>query len=280
MMACREEKMPGESKGDSVFEKIGRSLGEPGTMIDTLVDVGTHSLHFQIKCGTGLPILFESGGGNDATVWNELLPALYDSLGATLITYDRAGFGKSGIDTTRINILNEVKDVEIALQKLGFGKNIFQVSHSLGGAYATLYASRQPQTIKGSVCIDITLPCFYTEEKTNEAIADMASYGIEKIKAELIGFYYIFANYQQTNELMRKTAYPPNIPTTVIVADRPPNIAKTAQDIEHWKSCMQAFGSLPGHSYVLAKNTSHQVFKDNPDLVNTEIIKLYRRVNK
>ena len=36
---------------------------------DTLVDVGQYKLHFQIIKGTGTSILFESGSGNDGTVW-------------------------------------------------------------------------------------------------------------------------------------------------------------------------------------------------------------------
>jgi len=54
-------------------------------------------------------------------------------------------------------------------------------------------------------------------------------------------------------------------------------VVKTAADSISWKACQRAFGSLPGHTYILAKGTSHQVYKDDPDLVNEEIIKLYRK---
>lgn len=42
-------------------------------VIDTLIDVGGYRLHFNIIKGKGVPILFESGGGDDGTVWNDLL---------------------------------------------------------------------------------------------------------------------------------------------------------------------------------------------------------------
>lgn len=259
------------------LEKANDALPkETAEAIDTLIDVGGYNLHFSILKGKGVPILFESGGGNDGSVWNDLLKPLYDSLGATLITYDRAGFGLSGIDTTRINLMNEVKDLEVALTKLGYSENIFLVSHSLGGAYSTIYASRNSAMIKGAVFIDVTLPCYYTEEKTQEAIKWMASFGIENIKAQKIGFYYIYANYENTNEVLRTTPYPDNIPSTIIGADTPPKIA--LPDSVKWKRCMKTFGTLPNHKYVLAKNSSHQVFKDNPSLVNEEIINLYRQV--
>ncbi len=88
--------------------------------IDTLVNVGNHQLHFKIIKGTGMPILFESGNGDDGTVWEKLLKPLYDSTGATLITYDRAGLGLSEIGTLNISFKKEIKDLEGGLNKLGY----------------------------------------------------------------------------------------------------------------------------------------------------------------
>ena len=72
--------------------------------IDTLVDVGNHKLHFNIIKGKGIPILFEAGGGNDGTVWNSILKPIADITGATIITYDREGFGKSTVNTSETEV--------------------------------------------------------------------------------------------------------------------------------------------------------------------------------
>jgi pimeloyl-ACP methyl ester carboxylesterase len=92
--------------------------------IDTLVDVGSYKLHFKIIKGKGTPIVFEAGGGDDGSTWNNLLNTLKDSLDATLITYDRQGMGRSGIDSSKTDILNEVKGLEIGLAKLGYANLI------------------------------------------------------------------------------------------------------------------------------------------------------------
>ena len=55
---------------------IGFSLKGFSQTVDTLIDVGTHKLHFNIIKGKGIPIIFESGAGNEVTVWNELLNSL------------------------------------------------------------------------------------------------------------------------------------------------------------------------------------------------------------
>lgn len=109
--------------------------------IDTLINVGKYKLHFNVFKGKGVPILFESGAGNDGSVWNNLLKPLHDSIGAPLITYDREGFGKSELDTAGLNIINEIKGLEMALKKLGFTNKYFLVAHSLGGNYAMVFTS-------------------------------------------------------------------------------------------------------------------------------------------
>lgn len=78
-----------------IFFTLFSSQKNQSQTIDTLVDVGNHKLHFNIIKGTGIPILFEAGGGSDGTVWNSILKPIAEITGATLITYDREGFGKA-----------------------------------------------------------------------------------------------------------------------------------------------------------------------------------------
>jgi pimeloyl-ACP methyl ester carboxylesterase len=243
--------------------------------IDTLIDVGGYRLHFNILQGNGVPILFESGGGDDGSVWRKLLNPLHDSTGATLITYDRAGLGKSEIDTSNINILNEVKGLETGLSRLGYTNSLFLVSHSLGGSYSILFASRNSKDITGVVFIDINLACFITQQKAKE-IKESFSSKMDRFKTERIGVYYSLINIEQTTELMQQTPFPAHIPATVIGADF---ALYEGSDGTKWKECIRNFGMQPNHSYVFAKDCGHYVFRDNPELVINEIVKLYRQVS-
>ena len=132
------------------------------------MDVGGYRLHFHILPGHGVPILFDAGGGDDGTVWDSLLTPIADITGAPLITYDRAGFGKSDIDsrTTDVDshgILNGVEGLEAGLRALGYGGPIVLVAHSYGGLYATLYASRHPTLVKAAVLIDASTACWFND---------------------------------------------------------------------------------------------------------------------
>lgn len=240
--------------------------------IDTLVDVGKYKLHFNVLKGKGIPILFESGAGNDGSVWDTILRPLHDSLGVTLITYDRAGFGKSEIDTTDLNIITEIEGLEIALRKLGFVNKYFIVAHSLGGNYAMAFTQRNSNKVVGGVFIDIVSPCFMTESKALE-VKNIFHDSLEVIKKESPGFYFIVKNYEHTSMVMREAAQSLKIPMTIICADTPPF---QGSDSIAWKQCMKIFAEgFKNRKYLLAKNCGHYIFIENPKLVIDEIIKQY-----
>lgn len=242
--------------------------------IDTLVDVGKYKLHFNVLQGKGVPILFESGAGNDGSVWDTILKPLHDSLGTTLITYDRAGFGKSEIDTTDLNIFTEIEGLEIALTKLGFVNEFFLVAHSLGGNYAMAFTQQNSNKVVGGVFIDIVSPCFMTESRAIE-LTNKFNDSLEMIKKESLGYYFIVKNYNHTSKVMREASQSLTIPLTIICSDTPPY---QGADGIVWKECMQTFATgFNDRKYLLAKDCGHYIFIDNPKLVINEIINRYSK---
>lgn len=256
---------------------LGIFFNSQAQIVDTLVDVGGYKLHFNIIKGSGVPILFESGNGDDGTVWKEILKPIHDATGATLITYDRAGLGLSEIDTSKVNLTNEIKGLEIGLKKLGYTKDIFLVSHSFGGYYSTLYALRNSKKITGSVFIDVLTPCYFTKKRSKETKDSISKEDWAMLKKEAIGLYYVLKNLEVIYDQMKDKSYPITIPATVIGADTPPQMVK-GDEIPEWKNCLKTLGSLPNYNYVFAENCKHKVWKDNPELVSNEIVKLYKKV--
>lgn len=244
---------------------------------DTLVDVGNRHLNFHIIKGNGIPILFDAGGGNDGTVWNNILQPVADITGTTVIAYDRAGFGKSRLDTNRHGIINEIEGLEAGLNKLGYKGKIMLVAHSLGGFYATLYASRHPAAVKAAVLIDANLSCFFTDEHILKNRAENKAL-MEKFKLENhLGLYYLFADLENTIGIMRKSAFPVNTPLIDIVAERPPFPDEAMS--ERWKACHREFAAAsPSRESITALGAGHYVFRENPAMVIQAIIKQYAEI--
>lgn len=241
---------------------------------DTLMDVGGYSLHFHIIKGKGIPILFEAGGGEDARTWKNILQTIADSTKTTLITYDRAGFGKSSFDTLKHGIRNGVIGLEAALRKLGYDKNIILVAHSQGGLYATLYASRHASQVKAAVLIDITTACFYDPKRLAATQASIDANN-ERFRKERPGVFYQGADFSNNINYVRNIVFPKNIPVTDIVSEFTP--FKDQQDTADWKNCHRQFaGAVTNRTAIMAYGAGHFIFEDNPALVIHAIVEAYK----
>lgn len=242
-------------------------------ILDTIINTGTFKLHFRIAKGKGVPIVFEAGAGDDGSVWKSLIDPLHNSTGAPLITYDRVGFGKSPLDTIGLNINNEINSLGIALNKLGYSENYFLVGHSFGGAYTITFADKNQGKVKGGVMIDITAPNFMTEEFTNALVNSFGS-KLDEAKISNPGQYYQWINYKASITQLRASASSLIIPLTVICAEQSP---LTGDDNLAWRAGQKAFAAQrPNRKFVLAVNTTHYIFWDNPKLVIDQITTQYK----
>ena len=248
---------------------------------DTIVDVGGFKLHFKIIEGNGIPIVFESGSGNDATIWENIALPIAQITGTTIITYDRAGLGKSEIKPNNTSIIdngivNNVEALEIGLHKLGYENELVLVAHSLGGFYATLFASRNEKMIKSVVFIDAALPAFYTTEFLIDLNKMIPESFLNQLKEQKLGTYYEIKNIDSTLEIMRETKFPYSIPVTDLVASKPYNPLKSQNDETRWIKSHRDFVNENSNRQIMTiNNASHYAFKDNPNVVINSIIKTY-----
>jgi pimeloyl-ACP methyl ester carboxylesterase len=68
----------------------------------------------------------------DSTEWNALAPRLAQETGATVIAYDRAGFGKSDLPETKYDLREDTAALWRGLGTLGLDRNLILVGHSYG----------------------------------------------------------------------------------------------------------------------------------------------------
>jgi pimeloyl-ACP methyl ester carboxylesterase len=242
--------------------------------IDTLINVGSYTLHFKVFKGKGAPILFESGGALDAGQWDSISRVLHRKLDATIITYDRQGFGKSGLDTLQYNILNEVRGLESAIEQLGYGKsNMLLVSHSLGAFYSRLYANKHPHLIKGIIMLDPRIP---SKADVKFAKGIFKNLDRNEFGEEQLGLYYVLAAMERNSDFVRKKHIAATIPILVVMAEEGPFDIKEEND--RFKFAQRKFiNSRQNTSLVYAKGSAHNIPQDKPELVIFEISKFYRK---
>ena len=72
--------------------------------VESLVQVDEYHLNFKVIRGERFTILLEAGGGMDSREWDEIAPELARRTRATIVAYDRAGFGKSDLPETPLDL--------------------------------------------------------------------------------------------------------------------------------------------------------------------------------
>lgn len=245
--------------------------------IHQFVEAGGDRLHFHIVKGSDPPILFEAGGGDDETVWTAIIKPIHEITGATIITYDRAGFGKSVLnaqetDPEEHGINHGIEELQEALQKLGQYRRMMLVAHSYGALYARLFSARHPELVKAVVLVDGSSSCWFTAQWLKTFKEDWTKETAKK-PGEL-GSYYQSLNLAETVNIISKTEYPPAIPIIDLVSEHPP--FSDPADVARWKECHHQFVSARSNREgITAYGTGHYIYRDNPPLVIHAIAKAY-----
>lgn len=253
-----------------LFSNFNKSYAQT---IDTLIDVGTCSLHIKVIKGNAKTILFESGGALGASQRDIISTRAHNILNATVITYDRQGSGKSDIDTNQYNILNEVKSLEFALTKLGYGNSdMLLVSHSLGAFYSMLYANRNPHLIKGIMMFD---PRIASRADMRFARQVYKKLDRKQFKKEESWLYYVLAAMESNSNIVRKISLEETIPILDVMAEFGPFDSK--QENERFQLSQKDFVKRKQNATLLyLKGTSHNIPQDKPEVVINEIVKFYK----
>lgn len=253
---------------------IARSQSTP---VDRTTISNGKKLHFRILEGRKDDIiLFESGGGDDASVWKDLLAPIAEVTGATLITYDRPGLGSSETDPQHHGLTNDVERLESGLKELGYTGHYTLVAHSLGGFYATLFASRHPEQVRAAVLIDINLSCFFTDAFLPTLHASDAD--IQTFKATNPGRYFLALDFAPMVLQMRSVEFPKTIPVLDFVAER--RTFPTREDDERWGTCHAKFASeAANRTEYIASGSGHYIFLNDPELIVAAILQAHALAN-
>lgn len=128
---------------------------KPGAVLDTLLDVGGYHLHLVVHRGTKpVTIVMESGGGATLDAWSGVDSVLTRRTGATVVAYDRAGFGRSATGPADLTPQEQVRQLDDALVRLGTPPARIVVGHSYGGVMAVLQAHLDLDNVRGLVLVD------------------------------------------------------------------------------------------------------------------------------
>ena len=244
---------------------------------DTLIDVGSYKLHFVISKAGEPTILLEAGGGADASQWESIQQKLTAETNATIISYDRAGFGKSELPQAPYDIKKEVEALNKCLVSLGAGKLVL-VGHSYGAFLNQAYQFMYPQNITAIILVDpnsvgfvdsigvkmlTRIPFDTTKPLSNSQKADVR---------QTIAF-------QKTIETLREMPFSTSIPVTIISAEK--DWWPFPQWNRWWKNSHQSIvNTVQNRTIIVAEGSAHNIPKERPDLIVGETLKVVNKIHQ
>ncbi len=252
--------------------------------VETLVQIGKYRLNFQVIEGGNPTVLLEAGGGMDSREWNAVASVLASKTGATIVSYDRAGFGKSDLPEIPLDMREEVGWLWQGLQKLKLDKDLFLVGHSFGGWMIRLFASEHPEVVRGMVFVDPFTNEFVdrlgVEYLDNHPMAGKIPFDtsqpekLTRIQRALVRM--VGDGLGPKMEVMRKTSIPSGIPVVVMTSGLP-FLPKTEEQ-EAWRLAHeQLTESIEGATLIVAEKSGHMIPASQPDLIIEAVMKVMHK---
>jgi pimeloyl-ACP methyl ester carboxylesterase len=239
-------------------------------------------------------LVFENGWGMDLDNWNTVIDKL--AAVAPVISYDRAGIGKSDDDNEMPTLKNVATTLQAILKTLHIPPPYIMIGHSLGGVYIRGYVGYFPNEVAGLVFID---PADFTETK-EEWKQPYRSVGVpeQKIEAMLYDRLYkktepdtlmpralqeelkILADLRRTDFAELNDLPIPKVPIYFFVGGKfevpPANRSKdfdhflyfknkTHQFVDKWNKVIYE-SEKPGILFYIS-NAGHFIHRDTPEIV-------------
>jgi pimeloyl-ACP methyl ester carboxylesterase len=230
--------------------------------------------------GDGSPtVVFEAGGGENSSVWAGVEAEVRMREGLRTFLYDRAGLGRSAPTSPPYRIDDEADALGGELDRQGIGAPVVLVAHSYGGFVATLLAAAD-ERVAGVVLVDANLASYFDEERLDKLLATYRPQypELERAAPELARVMIpLMEAYPATVERLRGVDIPDDIPTIDIAAER--TWIDEPEDVEAFRRAHEDFvAASPAREAVFARDSSHHVMHDRPDVVLDAISRVVAKV--
>ena len=253
-----------------------------------MVDVGGRRLNCFVYGSDGPTVVLVSGFQAPQAYWNPIVPGLAEV--ATVVTYDRAGYGKSERGGLPVHGLQTAADLHALLGELDVPKPYLLVGHSYGGRIVRLFASAYPSDVAGLVLEEAS-----HEDLPDAQLAALSGRDRETLASMIAPFRATPADprtetdYMATTvEQLRRSGPLPRVPLIVITsASRgsglPPVFGPESQArLAEVAMAMQRklVELLPDAEHILVEGAGHNAHVDKPEAVLAPIRAMVARLRR
>lgn len=227
---------------------------------ERFVDIDGTKFHIK-RAGHGDPlVIFENGMASPMGIWKSIPDSI--SQITSILTYDRAGIGKSDPASKKRTLPNMVEELRQVLKKEGLEPPYIYVAHSMGSYLARYYSIHYPAEISAVFLIDPSPDKLY-DNYTEKEYNDFKSEGDRSFANSKIGEKREWESYLDNREYIQGVVISDDIPLIVVSA--------TQWDFYNYHGELM---NKNKHSKHLQVEGSHDIHQERPDLMIDLIIEL------
>lgn len=232
---------------------------------ETKIDLNTHKLmSFSAIKNTRYLVVFESGAGNDHTVWTEKAVASQINSNFDVLMYDRAGYGKSENGPTPRNINRLRSELESVINKFSNGRKVILIGHSLGGLIIRDYAIKNPLKTAALLFVDPSHEFYNKPSQTDEDLlyetAKNAGGANSGVALEIREFI---------EDLKYTSALPslPNVPVIVLTSMQLDATHSSSDKLIFYNAHELLKNGVTDFTHIVTTKSGHFIMLDEPALV-------------
>ena len=208
-------------------------------------------------------IIMEAGYGDYSKTWDHIAEELTGY--GTVLTYDRAGLGKSEKSSKRGISSEMVKDLRCCLAQLQLKPPYIFIGHSFGGINARLFATFYPEDMLGIVLVDST------PENYKESFLPIMSTEFQEAYYKQFVYESSYEEFTfSLSEVDRHCKSMNDIPLFVLAAGKKAFYSPDAQ--MKWLQLQEELLRLSSNNkFVIAKQSGHYIQKDEPQYITDAV---------
>lgn len=248
------------------------------TYIENIHIIDNHQIYYKYHKNGTPTVIFEAGLGDSSESWAYIQDKI--SQVTSTFSYDRAGIGKSEVTSTPRTGLDLVEDLLVLVSEISIEPPFVLVGHSFGTIVSRLFASLNSDKVAGMILIDAApenKEIFFQKVLSESDRIKMKDYletpdfnseKIDKVKT-----------YKQVTKLQKQFEFP----LLIFIRGLPKCYGEDWPDDKFLKIEQVLQLNLKNLSKInksiIAKNSGHYIYKDEPELVIKEIMHMINRVS-
>lgn len=229
------------------------------------IDLTTHKLtSFSAIKNSKYLVVFESGAGNDHTVWTDKAVASQINTNFDVLMYDRAGYGKSENGPTPRNINQLRSELESLIDNFSNGRKVVLIGHSLGGLIIRDYAIKNPLKTAALLFVD---PSHEFYNKPSQADEDLLYETAKNAGGANSGVALEIREFIEDLKYTSALPFLPNVPVIVLTSMQLDGTHSSSDKQIFYNAHELLKNGVTDFTHIATTKSGHFIMLDEPALV-------------